>query len=141
MFFLSSRRRHTRCALVTGVQTCALPIYTDLPIGSHHWTSPNRPVVVQATRVAALDGKTVTLGDPLLHDIRADQPAVVADWQHLTNVGIQNLRLQFPEAPAFGHHLEQGYNGIYMTGVFDGWISGLTIDRSDSGIQIGRAHV
>src|SRR3546814_823822 len=24
-FFLSSRRRHTRCALVTGVQTCALP--------------------------------------------------------------------------------------------------------------------
>src|SRR3546814_4357608 len=26
-FFLSSRRRHTRCALVTGVQTCALPIF------------------------------------------------------------------------------------------------------------------
>src|SRR3546814_7931187 len=26
-FFLSSRRRHTICALVTGVQTCALPIY------------------------------------------------------------------------------------------------------------------
>src|SRR3546814_18397704 len=25
-FFFSSRRRHTRCALVTGVQTCALPI-------------------------------------------------------------------------------------------------------------------
>src|SRR3546814_3501202 len=27
MFVFSSRRRHTRCALVTGVQTCALPIY------------------------------------------------------------------------------------------------------------------
>src|SRR3546814_4004329 len=26
VFFFSSRRRHTRCALVTGVQTCALPI-------------------------------------------------------------------------------------------------------------------
>src|SRR3546814_13127090 len=25
--FFSSRRRHTSCALVTGVQTCALPIY------------------------------------------------------------------------------------------------------------------
>src|SRR3546814_4119885 len=25
-FFFSSRRRHTSCALVTGVQTCALPI-------------------------------------------------------------------------------------------------------------------
>src|SRR3546814_21001269 len=29
-FFFSSRRRHTRCALVTGVQTCALPI---CPVG------------------------------------------------------------------------------------------------------------
>src|SRR3546814_15939151 len=29
-FFFASRRRHTRCALVTGVQTCALPIsFTD----------------------------------------------------------------------------------------------------------------
>src|SRR3546814_3629840 len=29
-FFFSSRRRHTRCALVTGVQTCALPIYFQI---------------------------------------------------------------------------------------------------------------
>src|SRR3546814_4708377 len=29
-FFFSSRRRHTRCALVTGVQTCALPILAEL---------------------------------------------------------------------------------------------------------------
>src|SRR3546814_7865163 len=28
--FFSSRRRHTRCALVTGVQTCALPIFNKL---------------------------------------------------------------------------------------------------------------
>src|SRR3546814_5724238 len=27
IFFFSSRRRHTRFALLTGVQTCALPIY------------------------------------------------------------------------------------------------------------------
>src|SRR3546814_3834256 len=32
IFFFSSRRRHTRCALVTGVQTCALPIW----IHHHH---------------------------------------------------------------------------------------------------------
>src|SRR3546814_2201013 len=29
IFFFSSRRRHTSCALVTGVQTCALPISPD----------------------------------------------------------------------------------------------------------------
>src|SRR3546814_11940570 len=37
MFFFSSRRRHTRCALVTGVQTCALPISSD-----RRWHSPAR---------------------------------------------------------------------------------------------------
>src|SRR3546814_4890372 len=30
MFVFSSRRRHTRCALVTGVQTCALPISQEI---------------------------------------------------------------------------------------------------------------
>src|SRR3546814_7888110 len=34
-FFFSSRRRHTRCALVTGVQTCALPIL----LSQHHRAS------------------------------------------------------------------------------------------------------
>src|SRR3546814_4102979 len=40
MFFFSSRRRHTRCALVTGVQTCALPICSNedcaLPASRRH---------------------------------------------------------------------------------------------------------
>src|SRR3546814_21008750 len=34
-FFFSSRRRHTRCALVTGVQTCALPISRRREIERH----------------------------------------------------------------------------------------------------------
>src|SRR3546814_9144459 len=32
--FFSSKRRHTRCALVTGVQTCALPISVDATVGA-----------------------------------------------------------------------------------------------------------
>src|SRR3546814_6039349 len=36
LLFFSSRRRHTRCALVTGVQTCALPILqTEIEHGVH----------------------------------------------------------------------------------------------------------
>ena len=112
---------------------------TDLPIGSHHWTFPNRPVVGQSTRILAIKDRQLTLGDPLLHDVRADQPASVAQWEHLENVGIQDMRLQFPIAPWFGHHLEQGYNGVYMTGVFDGWVRNLTIDGSDSGVLTDNA--
>src|SRR3546814_19108510 len=36
MFFVSSIRRHTRCALVTGVQTCALPIFCVEPLLADH---------------------------------------------------------------------------------------------------------
>src|SRR3546814_6594574 len=36
IFFFSSRRRHTRCALVTGVQTCALPIFYDKDRDGHY---------------------------------------------------------------------------------------------------------
>lgn len=105
-----------------------------LSIGSHHWTFPKRPVVAQSTRITAIKGNRITIGDPLLHDVRADQPASLADWPHLTNVGIQNVRLVFPMSPWFGHHLEQGFNGIYFTSVFDGWIKDVTIENSDNGI-------
>src|SRR3546814_5033311 len=37
-FFFSSRRRHMRCALVTGVQTCALPIYPVQRPGDNKWS-------------------------------------------------------------------------------------------------------
>src|SRR3546814_10560313 len=47
-FFFSSRRRHTRCALVTGVQTCALPI-------SDAWRIVGRRQQVDHQRAEDLD--------------------------------------------------------------------------------------
>src|SRR3546814_9046182 len=43
-FFLSCRRRHTRCALVTGVQTCALPISAAI---THRVGAPFRLLIRQ----------------------------------------------------------------------------------------------
>src|SRR3546814_4444540 len=42
VFFFSSRRRHTRCALVTGVQTCALPISDQLILAVQRATETER---------------------------------------------------------------------------------------------------
>src|SRR3546814_14045594 len=47
-FFFSSRRRHTRGALVTGVQTCALPIY--LSRGKPDTRGGGPPVVAEGGR-------------------------------------------------------------------------------------------
>src|SRR3546814_2331992 len=72
MFFFSSRRRHTRCALVTGVQTCALsdlcylnracrPTYfTDTDAGLDHGAF--RPLYVSGGR----------------SDIKKDNPPIIS---------------------------------------------------------------
>src|SRR3546814_10025329 len=81
MFFFSSRRRHTICALVTGVQTCALPISdTQLVILSAATQRADRLVLPLPDRikggaavkvVASLSAKglieevDVKIGDPL----------------------------------------------------------------------------
>src|SRR3546814_1077221 len=46
-FFFSSRRRHTSCALVTGVQTCALPIYAAGDGREGEGKNPLRPEYVE----------------------------------------------------------------------------------------------
>src|SRR3546814_4459582 len=51
-FFFSSRRRHTRCALVTGVQTCALPIF-DTGTGAREHDRPYIAVDADIDTVAA----------------------------------------------------------------------------------------
>src|SRR3546814_9932877 len=76
-FFFSSRRRHTRCALVTGVQTCALPIYFGggAACANGAWTAP--VYVIQGgshgnvgDAFAAVDGALSTL-DTRVTDLEA----------------------------------------------------------------------
>src|SRR3546814_6660239 len=65
-FFVASRRRHTRCALVTGVQTCALPIYAfgfGLEVGAAlRWSGKSYDNASNARR----------LDDYTLVDLRAE---------------------------------------------------------------------
>src|SRR3546814_5910534 len=59
MFFFSSRRRHTRCALVTGVQTCALPICCPVKPGSAGTAtglSPRSSAASSGRQIAGLSG-------------------------------------------------------------------------------------
>lgn len=102
--------------------------------GSHHWTFKERPLVRQTARVLSVDGNTVTLADELLHDINETVPAQIASWQGLVNIGIEDMHISFPDSPSFGHHLEQGYNGIYFTSAFDSWVRNLKVSNADSAL-------
>src|SRR3546814_4697795 len=59
-FFFSSRRRHTRCALVTGVQTCALPIYRRNPMRASRFPRQIVHIRVLASRHALSEGGDVS---------------------------------------------------------------------------------
>ncbi len=107
---------------------------TDLAIGSHHWTFADRPLVRQTTRILAIDGATVEIGDPLLHSISVAVPAQISQWDHLEQVGLEDFSISFPDSPYFGHHLERGYNGIYVTSTIDGWVRDIQFKNADSGI-------
>src|SRR3546814_7594415 len=65
-FVFASRRRHTRCALVTGVQTCALPILDALPDGDRLCHGDYHPgnVIETAGGPVVIDWPAVTRGHP-----------------------------------------------------------------------------
>src|SRR3546814_10606868 len=58
-FFFSSRRRHTRCALVTGVQTCALPIYITSDTISTERRGVAGSLISNSSRAAAFRARSI----------------------------------------------------------------------------------
>ena len=111
-------------------------LYGDpkIEVGSHHWEFPDRPLVRQTTKITKIDGNTVHVATTLMHGIGEGTPAQVSKWEHLTEIGIEDLHIEFPNAPYFGHHVERGYNAIYLTSAYDSWIRNVRITNADSGI-------
>src|SRR3546814_1850649 len=78
-FFFASRRRHTRCALVTGVQTCALPIWQLAGKRAFGFLSWN------LRRKAIHDGPVLPA---LVADLRQAAPDHVAVTGDVTNISL-----------------------------------------------------
>src|SRR3546814_17857785 len=97
-FFFSSRRRHTRCALVTGVQTCALPIFGPL---ARRQTAMAARITRPATRPAAISTRNRDVLRIKLHDVplQLDQYHGIAQFALVLSAQAMELNL-FSFAPS-----------------------------------------
>lgn len=87
-----------------------------------------------ASRVESVDGNRVTLERALRTDLDPRWNATVRVFApSVTEVGIEDLCFEFPNAPYRGHFQEDGYNAIAMTGAADCWIRNIRIVNADSG--------
>src|SRR3546814_6638744 len=143
VFFCSSRRRHTRCALGTGVQTCALPIspsHAQDASGSEEGQDGGE-IVVQATRT----GRSLS-DEPIRVEV-LDREEI--EEKLMMTPG--NIAMMVSETPGVRTQITspslgaasirmQGLKGRYTQLLADG----LPLYGGQApaiGLQIGRAHV
>src|SRR3546814_7826069 len=127
LFFFSSRRRHTRCALVTGVQTCALPIY---------WVIALVAAGGLAAALSTAAGLLLVISSSISHDL-------------LKKVVMPNIterqELLYARLAAGAAVLVAGLLGIYPPG-FVAQVVAFAFGLAAASffpaiVQIGRAHV
>ena len=107
---------------------------SDVTIGSHHWQFPRLPLSRQQARITGISGDLVTIASPLLHDVKTNWNVELMAWPHHSEVGLEQFRITFPHHPRVAHHLEPGFNAIYLTRVYDSWVRDVVIENADSGI-------
>src|SRR3546814_3032500 len=123
VFFFSSRRRHTRCALVTGVQTCALPISirsywcddTSLAEASFEEVARRLPTLVPADHIDFLGSgeDVIEIGDyAFVH--AGVRPGVPLERQELSD--LRWIREEFlDDLRDHGRMIVHGHSIIYET--------------------------
>jgi hypothetical protein len=89
----------------------------------------------QLLTVVRSEGDTLWIVQPLRHDVRPDWGAVWAPAApRLTGVGFEHFRIELPDVPYAGHHLERGYNALYLTDLRDSFVRDVAIHNADSAI-------
>ncbi len=101
--------------------------------GKCDWQDPYRLSWVGA--LSAVEGSVITFTQPLRHDVRVEWAPTIYSLSFLQDVGVEDLRIRFPEVEYSGHLSEPGYNAITFTGgVANAWARRVTFENVDNGI-------
>jgi hypothetical protein len=91
-------------------------------------------IATEEVTVRAVRGTELSLVQPLLHDIQSDWTVDLVLPELMEEVGIEHLAIEFANEPYAGHHLERGFNGIYLTGLAHSFIRDVRVGNADSAI-------
>ncbi len=108
--------------------------HQNIEVGKRHWINPDWPLTSQEVMITAISGDTVTIKSPLMHDARPEWTPQMTKWEHLEEVGIEHLSISFPFDLYNAHHVEDGYNGIFLSGLAHSWVRDIKINNGDSGV-------
>lgn len=107
---------------------------TNVKVGTHHFDFPELPIVRQQLEIISIVDNQVTFKSPLTISIDTTYDAQIVEWKHLENVGIEHFSIEFPMTLRVAHHVEQGFNGINLTRLYNSWVKDIVIVNADSGI-------
>jgi len=93
-------------------------------------------------KILSIEKQQITLDRAIITDIDPRwNPSVETPHYSVTECGLENFTIEFPNTPYKGHFTEKGYNGIEVNSAKDCWIRNVRIKNADSGIFLkGLCH-
>jgi hypothetical protein len=87
-------------------------------------------------RVEQVQGNRVLLDRPLRVDVRPEWlPKILPFRPSVHDIGVEDLKVEFPLTEYNGHHNEPGYNAIYFDGVHNAWVRNVVIENFDTAVS------
>jgi hypothetical protein len=94
--------------------------------------------IVFDSKIKAISSDQITLERPLRTDIRTGwNPRIFPFAPDLQEIGIENLKFEFPPTRSPNHWEEPGFNAIEFIGIANSWVRHITINNGDMGIKCG----
>lgn len=91
--------------------------------------------------IESISDQAIILSRPLRVDVNVDwNPEIWTYKPTLTEVGIEDLAIVFPDTQYAGHQKEAGFHAIHLNGAAQSWVRRVTIQDADRGIEITGEH-
>lgn len=91
-------------------------------------------------RIAAVDGRRISLGQPLRFDVRQEWRPVLTTYTPVEEVGLERMQLRLAGTPGYSHDGDamdgQGWKAVAFAKALNGWARDLVVENAEDGISV-----